>query len=75
MTKPGTPPGRPSRAAHGLQADLVGLVLLAGILVGAAPAAAGNAVGAPTLVKINTVGPTTDVAAGQRLGRPFLGPL
>jgi hypothetical protein len=70
MTEPGTPTGRPSRAAHGLLVALVGLaLLLAGILVGAVPAAAGNRVGASTPVMINTVGVSADIAAGQRLGK------
>lgn len=70
MTEPGTPTGRPSRAAHGLLAALVGLaLLLAALVVGAVPAAAGNRVGASTPVMINTVGSPTDIGAGQRLGK------
>jgi hypothetical protein len=43
-------------------------LLLAGIVVGAVPAAAGNRVRASTPVLINTVGLATDIGAGQRLG-------
>jgi hypothetical protein len=47
----------------------VGLaLLLAGILFGAVPAAAQNRVGASTPAMINTVGSSTDIGAGQRLG-------
>jgi hypothetical protein len=52
-----------------LLAALVGLLLLlAGILVGTVPAAAGNGVGASTPVMIDSVGSSTDIGAGQRLG-------
>jgi len=70
MDRSGTTRERPWRTTHGLLAALVGFVLvLAGVVVGVAPAAAGNAVGASTPVKINTVGPSADIAAGQRLGK------
>ena len=70
MTEPAAPAGRPSQAAHGLLAALVGLaLLLAGILVGAVPAAAGNRVGASTPAVINIVGSPADIDAGQRLGK------
>jgi hypothetical protein len=45
------------------------LLVLAGIVVGAVPAAAQNAVGASTPGMINTVGSPTDIGAGQRLGK------
>jgi hypothetical protein len=76
MTSPGPTPQRPyraARAAHGLLAALVGLaLLLAGILVGAVPAAAQNGVGASTPAMINTVGASADIGAGQRLGKTVL---
>ncbi len=76
MTWPGTATERPQRAAHWLLAGIVGLaVVLAGIVVGAVPAAAQNAVGASTPVMINTVGPAADIGAGQRLGKTVLHPV
>ena len=76
MTEPGRHATRPSQAAHGLLAALVGLaLLLAGIFVGAVPAAAGNRVGASTPVMINTVGVSADIGAGQRLGKTVPRPL
>ena len=73
MTRPGPTPKRPYRAARASRrprAALVGLLLvLAGIVVGAVPAAAQNAVGASTPNVANTVGVSTDISAGQRLGR------
>jgi hypothetical protein len=70
MTSGRPKPPRPVRAAHGLLAALVGVLLvLAAIVVGAVPAAAQNAVGASTLAVINTVGPSAHISAGQRLGR------
>jgi len=69
MTPASNTPRRPWRAAHGPAAALVGLLLvLVGIVVGAVPAAAQNAVGASTTAVTNTVGPSTDISAGQRLG-------
>jgi len=73
MTEPGPTPQRPYRAARagrGLLAALVGLLLvLAAVVVGAAPAAAQNRVGASTPAMINIVGPLAGISAGQRLGR------
>jgi len=57
-------------AVNGLLAALVGIaLLLAAIVVAAVPAAAGNRVGASTPVVIKTVGVSTDIGAGQRLGK------
>ena len=76
MTRPGPTPKRPYRAAGAgrrLLAALVGLLLvLAGIVVGAVPAAAQNRVGASTPAVANTVGVSTDIGAGQRLGKTVL---
>jgi|GEM_PF-4922049 len=52
-----------------IQTILGVLLVLAGIVVGAVPAAAQNAVGASTPGMINTVGSPTDIGAGQRLGK------
>jgi len=73
MTRPGPTPQRPYRAARagrGLLTALVGLLLvLAGIVVGAVPAAAQNRVGASTFAAANTVGSPAGISAGQRLGK------
>ena len=73
MTRPGPPPKRPYRAARagrGLLAALVGfLLVLAGIVVGAVPAAAQNRVGASSPGAANTVGSPVGISAGQRLGK------
>jgi hypothetical protein len=75
MTSGHDTPPRPVRAAQGLLVALVGLaLLLAGILVGAVPAAVQNRVGASTPVMINTVGSAADISAGQRLGKTVLQP-
>ncbi|MCZ3386479.1 MAG: hypothetical protein LH630_05845 [Actinomycetia bacterium] len=75
MTDPAGALPRPLRTVRGLFAALVGLaLLLAGILVGAVPAAAQNGVGASTPVMINSVGVSTDIGAGQRLGKTVLQP-
>jgi len=64
------------RPFHGLLAALVGLLLvLAGIVVGAVPAAAQNRVGASTTAVANTVGPPAGISAGQRLGNASPQPL
>jgi hypothetical protein len=63
-------PYRAARARRGLLAALVGfLLILAGIVVGAVPAADQNAVGASTPALANTVGPSAGISAGQRLGK------
>ena len=70
MRKSHRTPPRPVRAAQGLLTALVGLLLvLAGIVVGAVPAAAQNAVGASNPAAANAVGPPADITAGQRLGK------
>ncbi len=64
------------RIVEVVQRLLVGLaLLLAGMVVGAVPAAAQNAFGVSTPVMINTVGAATGIGAGQRLGEslPQLG--
>ena len=58
------------RIVEVVQRLLVGLaLLLAGMVVGAVPAAAQNGVGVSTPVMINTVGAAKDIGAGQRLGK------
>jgi 5-methylcytosine-specific restriction endonuclease McrA len=70
MTRPDPTRKRPCRAARagrGLLAALVGVLLvLAGIVVGAVPAAAQNRVGAWTPAVIDTVGVSTGIDAVQR---------
>ena len=76
MTRPGPTSERPygaARAGRGRLAALVGfLLVLAGIVVGAVPAAAQNRVGAWTPAVANTVGSPANISAGQRLGKAVL---
>jgi hypothetical protein len=73
MTRPSPTPQRPYRAARagrGPLAALVGfLLVLAGIVVGAVPAAAHNRVGASSPASASTVGSSAGIGAGQRLGK------
>jgi len=76
MTSGRPTPPRPVGASRGLLAAVVGLLLvLAGIVVGAVPAAAQNRVGASTTAVANTVGPPAGISAGQRLGNASPQPL
>jgi hypothetical protein len=63
-----------SRLSRLLGALTVLFVILGAVVGGAVPAAAQNAVGASTLVMINSVGSSTDIGAGQRLGKTVLQP-
>ena len=70
MTPAGWPRSPLGKIVRWLLAALVGfLLVLAGIVVGAVPAAAQNAVGASSPASANTVGPLAGIGAGQRLGK------